>query len=105
MISSGQGDQITQLASDPNHPATQKMKSGFADNIMQKFGIGGDAAKGIAGSPIPMVMAKLSGGGNVADTPGGFNLGSLTSLLSKTGLDKDGDGDVDLKDVTKMFGL
>jgi len=109
MIANGQGDQVAQMANDPNHPAAQQMQNGFVENIMQKFGIGGDAAKGIAASLIPTVLAQLTGkSGNAAGADpsiGGFNLSSITSMLGKTGLDKDGDGDVDLKDVTKMFGL
>lgn len=102
MIASGQGDQVTQLSENPGHPAAQQMQQNFADNIMQKFGINGGAAKDIAASLIPSVLAQLKG----ADSgSGGFNLSSISSMLGKTGLDKDGDGDVDLKDVTKMFGF
>jgi hypothetical protein len=36
---------------------------------------------------------------------GGLDLGGIMNMLGKTGLDKDGDGDVDLRDVTRMFGL
>jgi hypothetical protein len=102
MMANGQGDQVAQLANDPNGPAAQLMQNGFVENIMQKFGIGGDAAKGIASSLIPMVMAQISKGGAQG---GGFDLASLSGMLGKTGLDKDGDGDVDLKDITKMFGF
>lgn len=100
MIANGQGEQVVQLANDPSHPAAQQMQSGFAQNIMEKFGIKGDTANNIASSLIPQVMSKLSQGGE-----GGFNLNSITSLLSKTGLDKDGDGDVDLSDIKKMIGF
>jgi hypothetical protein len=102
MMANGQGDQVAQLANNPNHPAAQQMQNGFVDGIMQKFGISGDAAKGIAASLIPTVLSKLGTGKGAA---GGFDLSTLSSALGKTGLDKDGDGDVDLKDVTKMFGF
>lgn len=101
MIASGQGDQVRQLSENPGHPAAQQMQQNFADNIMQQFGINGGAAKGIAASLIPSVLAQLKG----ADNGAGFNLSSISPMLGKTGLDKDGDGDVDLKDVTKMFGF
>lgn len=104
MIANGQSDQVAQLANDPNHPAAQQMQNGFVENIMQKFGISGDAAKGIAASLIPMVLSQLGSNKSNAAT-GGFDLSSLSSVLAKTGLDKDGDGDVDLKDITKMFGM
>ena len=103
MMANGQGSQVAQLANDPNSPAAQVMQNGFVEKIMQQFGINGDAAKGIAGSLIPMVMAQLNKGGN--GQGGGLDLSSLSGMLGKTGLDKDGDGDVDLKDVTKMFGF
>jgi hypothetical protein len=104
MIANGQGDQVTQLGDNPEHPAARQMQQNFADNIMQKFGIDGGAAKNIAASLIPSVLAQLKGAG-AQDGSGGFNLSSISSMLGKTGLDKDGDGDVDLKDVTKMFGF
>lgn len=104
MIANGQGDQVTQLGENPGHPAAQQMQQHFADNIMNKFGINGGAAKDIAASLIPSVLAQLKGAQGQAGG-GGFDLSSLSSMLGKTGLDKDGDGDVDLKDVTKMFGF
>lgn len=103
MMANGQGAEIAQLANNSSHPATQMMQREFVENIMQKFGISGDAAKNIAGSLLPQVMAQLS----KTDLVNGenFDLGAIGSMLGKTGLDKDGDGDVDLKDVTKMFGF
>jgi hypothetical protein len=105
MIANGQGDQVAQLANDPNHPAAQQMQNGFVENIMQKFGIGGDAAKGIAASLIPMVLSQLGNSNTAGASAGGFNLSTITSMLGKTGLDKDGDGKLGLGDITKMFGM
>lgn len=102
MIANGQGDQIAAAAADPNHPAVQQMQSGFVANIMQKFGINGAAAEGIAASLIPSVLSSLNNGNNGAT--GGFNLDSITGALGKMGLDKDGDGKFGLSDITKMFG-
>lgn len=99
MIANGQGDEVARLANDPSHPAAQQMQSGFVQNIMDKFGIKGDAANNIASTLIPQALSKLGQGEN------GFNLNSITSMLGKTGLDKDGDGDVDLSDVKKMIGF
>jgi hypothetical protein len=100
MMAGGQTDQIAALAGDPAHPAMQQMQNGFVEQMMQKFGISGEAAKNIAGSLIPSVMQQLGQKGQ-----GGFDLSSIGSMLGKTGLDKDGDGDVDLGDVKKMFGF
>ncbi len=105
MIANGQGDQVSQLASDPHHPAAKQMQSGFADNIMEKFGINGETAKGIAASLIPGVLAKLGAGNNSTGPAGSFDVSSITSMLGKAGLDKDKDGDVDLGDVKKMLGF
>jgi len=81
------------------------MQNGFVENIMQKFGINGDAAKGIAASLIPMVLSQLTKGNAApgAANAGGFDISTVTNMLGKMGMDKDGDGDLDLKDVTKMF--
>lgn len=106
MMANGQSEELRQLANDPSHPATQQMQSGFMDGIMKKFGISGAAAQSIASSLIPMVLSSLSNKqNNTGGTGGGLDIGSLLGSLGKSGLDKDGDGDVDLKDVTKMFGL
>ena len=90
MMANGQGAEIAQLANNSSHPATQMMQREFVENIMQKFGISGDAAKNIAGSLLPQVMAQLS----KTDLVNGenFDLGAIGSMLGKTGLDKDGDG-------------
>lgn len=103
MLANGQGDQIAQMAENPGHPAAQQMQDGFASQIMRQFGINGEAAKNIAGTLLPSVLGQLTKGNGVA--PGGINLSSISSMLGKAGLDKDGDGDVDLRDVTKMFGF
>ena len=107
MMANGQADQVMQLANDPNSPGAQMMQNGFVENIMQKFGINGDAAKGIAASLIPMVLSQLTKGNAApgAANAGGFDISTVTNMLGKMGMDKDGDGDLDLKDVTKMFGF
>lgn len=98
----GQSDQAVSMNDDAAQPALQQMQHGFIQQIGQKFGINGDAAKNIAGSLIPMVLSQLQ---NKQAEGGGINLSGIMGMLSKAGLDKDGDGDVDLRDVTKMFGL
>jgi hypothetical protein len=106
MVDNGQGDPIAAVANDPNHPAVQQMQSNFIDNIVQKFGINGAAAKGIAASLIPSVLSAFNSGGSkdASDIGGGFNLDSITTALGKMRLDKDGDGKFGLGDITKMFG-
>jgi hypothetical protein len=60
-------------------------------------GAGGFDLGGLIGS----LTGGNLGGGNQPSSGGlGGNLGSMGAKL---GLDKDGDGDVDLNDLTKMF--
>jgi hypothetical protein len=106
-----------------SNPAVQRISDNFMGNIMQKFGIGSGAAASIASSIIPMVLGRMLSKGQQSGG-GGLDLGGLLSSLTngsgasslnrtstnsssglggKLGLDKDGDGDVDLNDLTKMF--
>lgn len=109
-------------------PSVQNLSNNFAGNIMKKFGLDSGIAKMIAAAIIPMILSKLLKGGNKSTSGGGFDIGDLLSnitggsqstptqgkssggimdtlsnLGAKFGLDKDGDGDVDLNDITKMF--
>lgn len=96
------------LSSNGETPEAKDMENNFATNIMQKFGINNQVATTIAATLIPgilnalkgnssvqQILASLGGGGNLTDT--------LSGLGAKFGLDKDGDGDVDLGDLGKMF--
>jgi hypothetical protein len=114
LAASGQAEEAAKMLQSPNSPAAQQVQNNFANNIMQKFGIDGAAASGIASSLIPSIMNAIRGqAGNGAggiDIQGllqSFGNGNLSATLSgfgvKMGLDKDGDGDVDLNDLTKMF--
>lgn len=122
---------VNQFAQNPqalaDHPAMQNVSGNFMGSIMQKFGLSQGAASGIAASLIPMVMSKITSGQQAgAQGGGGFNLGgllssftgrgaaqpgqagggimdSLSSIGAKLGLDKDGDGDVDLNDLKKLI--
>ena len=104
----GEPEKAGEILDNPDHPAVQQIQGNFITNIMQKFGISESAAGSIATTLIPTVMASLKNGGGgtgfniqeILQSVGGGNLGSIGAKL---GLDKDGDGDVDLNDVTKMF--
>ena len=120
LAASGQTQQVQEMLNTPDHPEARSIQGNFATNIMEKFGINQQAAAGIAASLIPTVLNAIRGNAannNAAGNAGGFNIqdilqslgggGNLQSTLSgigaKLGMDKDGDGDVDLGDLTKMF--
>ena len=103
MLANGQHDEVANIANEPNGAAAQAMQGGFIDKIMNQFGISGTAAKSIAASLIPSVIAQFQNKSAGASGAGGFDLASITGLLAKTGFDKD--GDLDLKDLGKMLGF
>lgn len=119
----GETQQVNEALESADHPVTQNIQQNFAGNIMEKFGINSATATSIAATLIPTVLNAIKGGGSASGaTGGGFNIqdilsslggnsglgsgniqSSINSIGGKLGLDKDGDGDVDLNDVTKMF--
>lgn len=102
-----------------NNPVVQNVSGNVIQQLMSKFGLDQQAASGIAGKMVPDVLRKLVSktndpNDNSFDIQGIFNHLSggktqgtnIQGLLGKfTGgsLDKDGDGDVDMQDVTAMF--
>ncbi|QHS59297.1 hypothetical protein [Chitinophaga agri] len=122
----GETDKVEGALESADHPVAQNIQQNFAGNIMEKFGINGATAASIAAALIPAVLGAMKGGGqgtgngfniqdilasvtsgNLGGALGGLGGGNLQSTISniggKLGLDKDGDGDVDLNDLTKMF--
>ena len=110
------------------HPAVQNISNNFMGSIMEKFGLNKGTAAMIASAVIPMVLSKMMNKGGGQQSGGGFDLGGLLSSLTgggapqgqasqgggglmdslsnigaKMGLDKDGDGDVDLSDLSKLI--
>ncbi|HSB92115.1 MAG TPA: hypothetical protein VLC28_03320 [Flavitalea sp.] len=103
---------------DPSNPVVQDATNNLSQNLSGKYGISGGQASGIAGSLIPMILSQLAGktsdpsnnSFNIQDifnqlTGGktsGVNMGGILDKF-KGGLDKDGDGDVDLSDLTGLL--
>jgi len=113
---SGNTDAIGGLLNgQDNHPATVQVKNSFADNIVRKFGINSGVAQGLSASLIPMVLRSLlkrPGNPNPSSlslpnilsslTGGNAGGGMLSGLGAKLGLDRDGDGDVDMADLSRL---
>jgi hypothetical protein len=103
---------------DPSNAVVQDATSNLSQNLSGKYGLDGGQASGIAGSLIPMILSQLAGktsdpsnnGFNIQDifnqlTGGktaGMDMGGLLNKF-KGGLDKDGDGDVDLSDLSGLL--
>lgn len=108
LVTSGQTNKISEmLSANGDTPESKDMENNFATNIMQKFGINSQVATTIAATLIPGILNALRSHGGVQDIlaslTGGGGLSGLSSLGAKFGLDKDGDGDVDLNDLGKLF--
>jgi hypothetical protein len=102
-----------------NNPVTNNISGGVVENLMNKFGLDRSAANNVANDLVPNVMQNLvqktndpadssfdiqgifnnlSGG-----STSGFNMQALLNKLKGVGLDKDGDGDVDVQDLMKLI--
>lgn len=109
----GQGNDIA------SNPVTQQVSGNVVQNLMQKFNLDQGAASNIAGSLVPNVLQKLVNKTNDPsdssfDIQGifnnltngktsGMNIQGLLSKVAGSGLDRDGDGDVDLQDAMAML--
>ncbi|MRG49042.1 hypothetical protein GFS24_28290 [Chitinophaga sp. SYP-B3965] len=103
---------------DNNNPVVNNISGNLIGSLMEKFNLNGGTASAIAGSLIPSVLGSLVKKTNDPSDNGfsldgifssltggstqGLNLGSLLGKFAG-GLDKDGDGDVDLQDMVGMI--
>lgn len=114
-----------------DHPVTQNISGNLISNLMSKFGLNGQQAGGIASTVLPMILSKLvnktndsgdssfniqnifnslSGGSTsgldiqsiLSKFTGGGNAGTANTAGSNP-LDQNGDGKVDLSDITAAF--
>ena len=120
-IANGNTSQVLSLlggagaAPDPQNPVVNRISGNFVDTLLQKFNLDAGAAKQIAGTLIPSVLGSLV---NKTNNPNdnsfnlqsilnsltggkaqGLDLSGILGRLAGGGLDKDGDGDVDLQDL------
>lgn len=123
MLSSGGAQDILKMFSGnqsvSNSAVTNNISGGFIENLMNKFGLDRGSASGVANNLVPNVMEKLvqktnDPNDNSFDIQGifnglsggstsGFNIQGLLNKFKGAGLDKDGDGDTDLQDLSKML--
>ncbi|MDQ6815737.1 MAG: hypothetical protein M3040_18555 [Bacteroidota bacterium] len=106
-VANGKADEVQNLFNNSpeaaaSSPVAQNIQLGFAQNLMQKFGLDSGKAGGIAASLIPMVLQKFVHKTNdpndksfdlssvLSSLAGGAGLGSIMNNLG--GGDKDGGG-------------
>lgn len=112
-------------ASDISNPVVQQLTEKLTGSLGEKFGMGADAASGVAGSLIPKVLGSLVSnakdpnhkGFEISDmvnaVSGGSGNSGLMDAISqyggKFGLDQNADGKVDMSDamaaVTNKGGI
>jgi hypothetical protein len=108
----GTGENVT------TSPVTQQATGNFIDRLQSRFGLNVNQAANIANNLIPTVLQRLvQKTADPADTSfdlqkifnevsggktTGLNVQGMMTKL-KTGMDKDGDGDVDLQDLKAFF--
>ncbi len=103
---------------DSQNPVVNNISGNLISSLTQKFNLNSGAAASIAGSLIPSVLGSLVKKTNDPSDSGfsldsifssltggstnGMNLGGLLGKFAG-GLDKDGDGDVDMQDLMGMI--
>jgi len=123
MISQGGLKQVLSMFSgkqdvNESNPAVQQISGNVAGSLMEKLGLNSQQAGGVASSLVPGVLQSLVQRVN-DPSDNNFNIQHIFNSLSggstsgidvqgllnrfKAGLDQDGDGDVDLQDLTAAF--
>lgn len=100
------------------NPLANQLSGNAEQSLMQKFNLNQGQAGGIVSSLLPSVLKRLISKTNDPDDNGfdlqgifssltggntsGIDLQGLLGRFSQGGLDRDGDGDTDLKDIINM---
>src|SRR5690349_8741998 len=116
MASGGMTDVLKMFGGQGGNAVTQNISENVMENLMNKFGLNKSAASGIAESLIPGILQKLVSQTNDPNNSNfdvqsifnslsggrtqGLDIKGLIGKVTQGGLDKDGDGDVDLQDIT-----
>ncbi len=124
LLSQGNVKDVLGLFSDPgavtnSHPAVQQMSGGLLDQLTGQLGLNRQQAGGIVSSLLPAILTQLvsrtnNPSDNGFDIQGIFNqlsggrsagvdVQGLLGRFTQGGLDRDGDGDVDLQDLMVAF--
>ncbi|ASZ10043.1 hypothetical protein KTO58_25625 [Chitinophaga pendula] len=121
-LANGNGAQLLSLfgSRDNNtvneqNPLVNRISGNFVETLLQKFNLDKGTATKLAATLIPTVLGSLvkktNDPGNssfslegilnslTGGSAQGVNLSGILGRLTNGGLDKDGDGDVDLKDI------
>ncbi|WP_290796587.1 DUF937 domain-containing protein [Flavihumibacter sp. UBA7668] len=104
---------------DQNNPVVQNLSGNVISDMMGRFGLDKNKAGSLVGSLLPVILGQLVSKTNAPVNNGfsldgllgqlsggrtsGMNLEGIMGKLAGGGLDKDGDGDVDLQDLAGMF--
>ncbi|MFT4024502.1 MAG: hypothetical protein QM664_12035 [Flavihumibacter sp.] len=124
MLAGGQAKEVISMFSNPDNvnqsnPAVQQISGNLLESLTGKLGLGKEAAGGIIASLLPMILKQFASraanpGDNSFSLPeifgqlsggktSGIDIGGLIGKFAQGGMDRDGDGDVDLNDLTAAF--
>lgn len=105
---------------DTNSPLVNEATGNYTRELQSRFGLNEGEASNVASKVIPSTMTQFANkttdpndnSFNIQDIfnqlsggkTGGLDIGGLLNKFGGGKLDKDNDGDVDLKDLASMFG-